>query len=125
VAAFGAFVDVGAHQDGLVHVSQLANKFVRDPKEVVKAGQIVKVKVVEVDVVRKRIALSMRMDARGASGDSRSESEGRRRDQRADEAAADGGRSSRSAIHRRPREAVRDPKPQGAMANAFAALKKL
>ena len=63
VAAFGAFVDVGAHQDGLVHVSQLANKFVKDPKDVVRAGQIVKVKVVAVDVARKRIALSMRLDA--------------------------------------------------------------
>jgi protein Tex len=63
VAAFGAFVDIGAHQDGLVHVSQLANKFVKDPKDVVKAGDIVKVKVVEVDVERKRIALTMRLDA--------------------------------------------------------------
>jgi uncharacterized protein len=63
VAAFGTFVDVGAHQDGLVHVSQLANKFVKDPKDVVKAGDIVKVKVVEVDVARKRIALTMRVDA--------------------------------------------------------------
>ncbi|MBC7710764.1 MAG: RNA-binding transcriptional accessory protein, partial [Rhizobacter sp.] len=63
VAAFGAFVDVGAHQDGLVHVSQLANKFVKDPKDVVKTGQIVRVKVVEVDILRKRIALTMRLDA--------------------------------------------------------------
>jgi protein Tex len=63
VAAFGAFVDIGAHQDGLVHVSQLANKFVKDPKDVVKAGDIVKVKVVEVDIERKRIALTMRLDA--------------------------------------------------------------
>jgi protein Tex len=63
VAAFGAFVDIGAHQDGLVHVSQLANKFVKDPKDVVKAGDVVKVKVVEVDVERKRIALTMRLDA--------------------------------------------------------------
>ncbi len=62
VAAFGAFVDVGAHQDGLVHVSQLANKFVKDPKDVVKAGDIVKVKVVEVDVQRKRIALTMKLN---------------------------------------------------------------
>ncbi|MBW9089187.1 RNA-binding transcriptional accessory protein [Rhizobium wenxiniae] len=62
VAAFGAFVDIGVHQDGLVHVSQLADKFVKDPHEVVKAGDVVKVKVVEVDVKRKRIGLTMRKD---------------------------------------------------------------
>ncbi|APF36178.1 RNA-binding transcriptional accessory protein [Chelatococcus daeguensis] len=62
VAAFGAFVDIGVHQDGLVHVSQLADRFVKDPHEVVKAGDVVKVRVVEVDVKRKRIALSMRKD---------------------------------------------------------------
>lgn len=60
VAAFGAFVDVGVHQDGLVHVSQLADKFVKDPHEVVKTGDIVKVRVTEVDIPRKRIGLSMR-----------------------------------------------------------------
>ncbi len=62
VAAFGAFVDIGVHQDGLVHVSALANKFVKDPHEVVKAGDIVKVKVLEIDLGRKRIALTMRTD---------------------------------------------------------------
>jgi len=62
VAAFGAFVDVGVHQDGLVHVSQLANKFVKDPHEIVKPGQIVKVKVLEVDEKRQRVSLSMRLD---------------------------------------------------------------
>ncbi|HEY0916624.1 MAG TPA: S1 RNA-binding domain-containing protein [Solimonas sp.] len=67
VAAFGAFVDIGVHQDGLVHVSQLADKFVKDPHEVVKAGDVVKVRVVEVDVKRKRIALSMKKDDAGAS----------------------------------------------------------
>jgi protein Tex len=61
VAAFGAFVDIGVHQDGLVHVSALANRFVKDPHEVVKPGQIVKVKVLEVDVKRQRIALTMRL----------------------------------------------------------------
>lgn len=60
VANFGAFVDIGVHQDGLVHISQLANKYVRDPKEVVKVGQKVKVKVLEVDLERRRIALSMK-----------------------------------------------------------------
>jgi uncharacterized protein len=65
VAAFGAFVDIGVHQDGLVHVSELADRFVKDPHEVVKAGQIVKVRVVEVDPKRKRIALSMKTQASG------------------------------------------------------------
>jgi protein Tex len=63
VANFGAFVDIGVHQDGLVHVSQLADKFVKDPREVVKAGDIVKVRVVEVDTERKRIALTMKSGA--------------------------------------------------------------
>ncbi len=63
VAQFGAFVDLGVHQDGLVHVSQLANKFVTDAREVVKTGDIVKVKVLEVDVARKRISLTMKLDA--------------------------------------------------------------
>ncbi len=62
VAAFGAFVDIGVHQDGLVHVSQLADRFVKDPHEVVKAGDVVRVRVTEVDVARKRIALTMRKD---------------------------------------------------------------
>ncbi|MCP1169091.1 Tex family protein [Limimaricola litoreus] len=66
VAAFGAFVDIGVHQDGLVHVSQLADRFVKDPHEVVKAGDVVQVRVTEVDVARKRIGLTMRKDG-GAS----------------------------------------------------------
>ncbi len=66
VAAFGAFVDIGVHQDGLVHVSQLADRFVKDPHEVVKAGDVVKVRVTEVDIPRKRIGLTMRKDG-GAS----------------------------------------------------------
>jgi uncharacterized protein len=61
VAAFGAFVDIGVHQDGLVHISALSNAFVKDPHSVVKAGQVVKVKVLEVDEKRKRIALTMRL----------------------------------------------------------------
>lgn len=65
VTAFGAFVDIGVHQDGLVHVSQLADRFVKDPHEVVKAGDVVKVRVVEVDLKRRRIALTMRRDATG------------------------------------------------------------
>jgi uncharacterized protein len=62
VANFGAFVDIGVHQDGLVHISALTDRYVSDPREVVKAGDIVKVKVMEVDVQRKRIALSMRLN---------------------------------------------------------------
>ena len=62
VAAFGAFVDIGVHQDGLVHVSALANTFVKDPHQIVKPGQIVKVKVLEVDAARQRISLSMRLE---------------------------------------------------------------
>ena len=78
VAAFGAFVDIGVHQDGLVHVSQLADRFVKDPHEVVKAGDVVKVKVVEVDAKRKRISLTMRKDgatvAAAPGGESREQS---------------------------------------------------
>ncbi len=66
VAAFGAFVDLGVHQDGLVHISQLADRFVKDPNEVVKVGQQVQVKVLEVDLQRKRIALTMRSDSENA-----------------------------------------------------------
>ena len=62
VAAFGAFVDIGVHQDGLVHISALANRYVSDPRDVVKAGDVVKVKVIEVDIPRRRIALSMRLE---------------------------------------------------------------
>ena len=71
VAAFGAFVDIGVHQDGLVHVSALSERFVKDPREVVKAGDIVKVKVLEVDLPRKRIALTRRLDDQpgAANGD--------------------------------------------------------
>ncbi len=67
VAAFGAFVDIGVHQDGLVHVSQLADRFVKDPHEVVKAGDVVRVRVTEIDVPRKRIGLTMRKDSEAVS----------------------------------------------------------
>jgi uncharacterized protein len=66
VATFGAFVDIGVHQDGLVHVSRLADRFVKDPHDVVKSGDIVHVKVLEVDLERKRIALTMRFDKKPA-----------------------------------------------------------
>jgi uncharacterized protein len=79
VAAFGAFVDIGVHQDGLVHVSELADRFVKDPHEVVKAGDVVKVRVKEVDVGRKRISLTMRsgaIDRTAAAGDGRPAGQG-------------------------------------------------
>src|SRR5262249_61352609 len=62
VAAFGAFVDIGVHQDGLVHISAMSKTFIKDPRQVVKPGDIVKVKVLEVEVARKRIALTLRLD---------------------------------------------------------------
>jgi uncharacterized protein len=114
VAAFGAFIDLGVHQDGLVHVSQLAHKFVQDAREVVKTGDIVKVQVVEVDVVRKRIALTMKIGAPAAGGarDARSERSGDNRFQGASRnerapAQRDGGLAAGSA-----------------MASAFAKLKR-
>ena len=109
VAAFGAFVDLGVHQDGLVHVSQLANKFVLDAREVVKTGQIVKVKVLEVDVPRKRISLTMKLDAQAPRRDGP-------RDNRYEPAGRGAGRSGQA----RP-----SAQPQGAMASAFEKLKGL
>lgn len=73
VTNFGAFVDIGVHQDGLVHISSLSDKFVEDPHQVVKTGNIVKVKVLEVDVPRKRIALTMRLDESAVKNDSKSD----------------------------------------------------
>ncbi|WP_326773246.1 Tex family protein [Streptomyces sp. NBC_01445] len=69
VAAFGAFVDVGVHQDGLVHVSAMSKTFVKDPRDVVKSGDIVKVKVLDVDIPRKRISLTLRLDDEAATGE--------------------------------------------------------
>lgn len=115
VAAFGAFVDVGVHQDGLVHVSAMSTKFIKDPHEVVKAGQIVKVKVLEVDVKRQRISLTMRMDddiAPGAASGQRSGA----RDDRATQGRNGGGA--------RPQPRSREPEAAGAMAAAFAKLKQ-
>lgn len=110
VAAFGAFVDIGVHQDGLVHVSALSNTFVKDPHTVVKAGQIVKVKVLEVDLQRQRIALTMRM------GDEPSQA---KRHERHDNAPASRGNASR------PQQRSSGPAPAGnAMASAFAKLKR-
>jgi uncharacterized protein len=88
VAAFGAFVDLGVHQDGLVHVSQLAHKFVNDAREIVKTGDIVKVKVLEVDAVRKRISLTMKLgEAPRRDGPRENRFEGAGRGQRAPQSA--------------------------------------
>lgn len=108
VANFGAFVDIGVHQDGLVHISMLANKFVSDPRDVVKAGDVVKVKVVEVDVARKRIALTMRLD-----DDKPTE----KRDFRQPEKQRSGGMKNTKSL--------REQQPSNsAMADAFAKLKR-
>jgi uncharacterized protein len=114
VAAFGAFVDVGVHQDGLVHVSALSNRFVKDPHDVVKPGQIVKVKVMDVDVKRQRIALTMRLDDVPGAQPQRSGGGGG--------GAGNGQRDRRPQRDQRP--ANREPQPMGAMAAAFAKLKK-
>ena len=76
VAAFGAFVDIGVHQDGLVHISQLADRFVKDPNEVVKVGDVVRVRVTEVDAPRKRIGLTMRKDGGASARDSQAAERG-------------------------------------------------
>ncbi|MDI4658109.1 Tex family protein [Xanthobacter autotrophicus] len=99
VAAFGAFVDIGVHQDGLVHVSALADRFVKDPHEVVKAGDVVKVRVVEVDVKRKRIALSMRKDDAGGRP-----APGRPQDQRPNEPRQNEGRQNEGRRGPLPKE---------------------
>ena len=96
VAQFGAFVDLGVHQDGLIHVSQLANKFVSDAREVVKTGDIVKVKVLEVDLARKRISLTMKLDAKPAVGGERG-ANAYRAPERGERERAPGGRSGAGA----------------------------
>ncbi len=107
VAAFGAFVDIGVHQDGLVHLSQLADRFVKDAHEVVKAGDVVKVRVVDVDVKRKRIGLSMRKDGGGSQ-------------------PPEGPRADDKQRQRSPAPAPKStPAPQGAFGAALAdALRK-
>jgi uncharacterized protein len=108
VAAFGAFVDIGVHQDGLVHISALSNTFVRDPHTVVKAGQVVKVKVLEVDEKRRRIALTMRLADSAPQPGTKPEQRGDRND------------AKRLAQHQQ-RSA---PPASNAMAAAFAKLKR-
>ncbi len=109
VAAFGAFVDIGVHQDGLVHVSALSNTFVKDPHTVVKAGQVVKVKVLEVDLQRQRIALTMRM------GDEPSQ---KRHD------AAPAGRGNQARPGGSGQRSTGPTPANNAMASAFAKLKR-
>ena len=126
VAAFGAFIDLGVHQDGLVHVSQLSHKFVTDAREVVKTGDIVKVQVVEVDVVRKRIGLTMKLGEAPSRKDGPRDNrfEGAGRDQRQ--------RAGGSGGHGTPRGSVGQgggntaaPRGGSAMASAFAKLQNL
>ena len=112
VAAFGAFVDIGVHQDGLVHISALSNTFVKDPHTVVKAGQVVKVKVLEVDPKRKRIALTMRLSDSAPQPGSKPEQRGDRND------------AKRMQQHQRQERSAPKVEAGGAMAAAFAKLKK-
>ena len=111
VAAFGAFVDIGVHQDGLVHISALSNTFVKDPHSVVKAGQVVKVKVLEIDEKRKRIALTMRLDDSAPVPGSKPEQRGDRND------------AKRLSQHQRQQSAPVAVSGNSAMAAAFAKLK--
>lgn len=112
VTNFGAFVDIGVHQDGLVHISALSDKFVSDPREVVKAGDVVKVKVMEVDLQRKRIGMSMRLtDEPGADNKHARQERSNNRDNRSD--------NRRSDNRHQPKK---DNAPSGnAMGGAFAA----
>ena len=121
VTAFGAFVDIGVHQDGLVHISALSNRFVKDPHTVVKAGDVVKVKVLEVDIPRKRIALTLRLN-----------------DEVQQNVKVRPGETASAGAPRNPGTAPRQPQPRntpqqapqrpsepaGAMAAAFAKLKR-
>jgi uncharacterized protein len=115
VAAFGAFIDLGVHQDGLVHVSQLANRFVSDAREIVKTGDIVRVRVVEVDVQRKRIALSLRLDV--AAGSNSSGANARKQGGAENRFEPNAGRRSSGGGH------TAAPEAGTAMASAFARLK--
>ncbi|EJL88629.1 transcriptional accessory protein [Herbaspirillum sp. CF444] len=110
VAAFGAFVDIGVHQDGLVHISALSNTFVKDPHTVVKAGQVVKVKVLEVDEKRKRIALTMRLSDSAPVAGSKPEQRGDRND-------------ARRLSQHQGQQARQQAPVNSAMAAAFAKLK--
>lgn len=125
VAAFGAFVDIGVHQDGLIHISALSDTYVKDPRDVVKAGDIVKVKVLEVDVARKRIALTRRLDDTPAPAKAPGERDARpagggRRDGGAGNGPRGGGRGNPSG----PRPGSAAPPANNALADAFARAKR-
>ncbi len=116
VAQFGAFVDLGVHQDGLIHVSQLAHKFVSDAREVVKTGDIVKVKVLEVDLARGRISLTMKLDAKPGQGGGAGRSDNGFKPAGRHERAGGGGSGGQG------QRAQAQPAAGGAMAAAFAKL---
>jgi protein Tex len=118
VAAFGAFIDLGVHQDGLVHVSQLSHKFTTDAREVVKTGDIVKVQVVEVDVARKRIALTMKLGEKPAQRDEQRHNGGQNRF----EGAGRGQQQQRGNGNQGHQPAAQAP---SAMASAFSKLQAL
>ncbi|MDP1957943.1 MAG: Tex family protein, partial [Rhodocyclaceae bacterium] len=122
VTNFGAFVDIGVHQDGLVHISALANTFVKDPHTVVKAGDVVKVKVLEVDLPRKRIALTMRLTDDVARKTSPQPKVGAGRLLGVPPAPKVG--AGRTASAGSPRPSQRQPEPTGTMAAAFEKLKR-
>ncbi len=127
VAAFGAFVDVGVHQDGLVHVSAMSHNFVKDPREVVKSGDVVKVKVVEVDVARQRIGLTLRLDDEPSGGapkgdQSRGRAQGERRggnDNRQRQGGQGKQQGQRNQQGRNNNQRRNAPAPSGAMADAL------
>ncbi len=121
VATFGAFVDIGVHQDGLVHVSRLADRFVKDPHEVVKAGDIVRVKVLEVDVERKRIALTMRFEKKPAAP---ARPQAPRQPREAGAGRNQGGRRAKPVPAQAPAAAPRTPSAETAMGAAFSRLLK-
>lgn len=125
VAAFGAFVDIGVHQDGLIHISALSDTYVKDPRDVVKAGDIVKVKVLEVDVARKRIALTRRLDDTPAPAKAPGERDARpagggRRDGGGGGGQRNGGRGAAPG----PRPGSAAPPANNALADAFARAKR-
>ena len=120
VAAFGAFVDVGVHQDGLVHVSELSDRFVKDPREVVKAGDVVKVRVKDVDVARKRIALTMKSGAIDTSGGAGLDRPSPRRCSAAARRLPVKRQSRRSKTHSRPPCAARKNENSSGSAGAAA-----
>jgi uncharacterized protein len=125
VAAFGAFVDLGVHQDGLIHVSQLSNRFVTDAREVVKTGDVVKVRVLEVDLSRQRISLSMKLDASGERSGDRSRGGANRYEQAPRDHRAKGGGGYAQPPSQKSSSRAGDAPAGSAMASAFARLQGL